>query len=135
MQATNTPKTSRIKTPSRITVIRDSEKSWFSLATGELVIGTRLPLGGEDVIEIALPSDAEVVVGEFCVKLCVFIVGVCVVVDSPLVGLVGIVEERHLLLEDRLPVQCTVIVAIHESSSWKGKSRTVHWVGSRLLSL
>ena len=121
MQVMNTPKTSRMKTPSRITVIRDSEKSWFSLATGELVTEARFPLStGELVIGIGLPSDAEVVVDELCVKLWVIIVAICVVVDSPLVGLTGIVGERHLLLMDKLSVQCTIIVATHESSSWKG---------------
>ena len=83
MQVTDTPTTSRVETPNRIPVITCSKKSWFPVAIGKLVIGTRFELAtGELVIEIgfplstgelfkgvALPSDSEVVVDELCVKL------------------------------------------------------------------
>ena len=103
MQVTDTPMTSRVETPNRIPVITISKKSWFPLATGELVIG------------ITLPLDGEIVVDGLCVRLWMFIVGVCVVVGvclvvgvcvvvdvcvvvgiDPLVGLVGIAEEGHV---------------------------------------
>ena len=140
MQVTDTPATSREETPNKIPVITSSNKSSFPLATdelvveagfpllatGELVIETRFPLDDVDVIEITLPLDEDgVVVGEFCVKLWVFIVDVCVVVGSAVVGFVAIVEEGHVWSSNTWPVQCIVIVATHETSSWEEKFRTV----------
>ena len=64
--------------------------------------------------------------GEFCVKLWVFIVGVCTVVGSAVVDFVAILEQGYVWTFNASPVQCTVIVATHETSFSEGEFRTVH---------